>query len=111
VSTVAEIVLSKNVLPISRAASALAALIKRAATERVAIIVTQKGYPTGVLQSVEQYERQHEQAEAMRARLAACDTQLATLTAAAYAVIDGAPGAVEQLQALVEGIGDQAPAR
>lgn len=107
----AKVDLRTNILPISRAASALAALIKRAAAEQAPIIVTQKGYPSGVLLSVEQYERQHEQAEAMRARLASCDAQLATLTAAAYAVIDGAPGAVEQLTALLEGIGEQAPGR
>lgn len=47
--------LQAGVYPISRAASALAALIKRARLTHRPIIVTQKGYPTGVLLSVEDY--------------------------------------------------------
>lgn len=42
-------------MPISRAASSLAALLKRARDRRQPIIVTQKGYPTGVLLDVELY--------------------------------------------------------
>jgi prevent-host-death family protein len=36
-------------VPISRAASSLAALLKRTRTTHQPIIITQKGYPTGVL--------------------------------------------------------------
>lgn len=48
--------LMRNVVPISRAASSLAQLIGRAQTEGAPIIVTQKGYPSGVILSVEHYE-------------------------------------------------------
>jgi prevent-host-death family protein len=41
--------LTQNVVPISRAASSLAALIKRAQADQVPIVVTQKGYPSGVI--------------------------------------------------------------
>jgi prevent-host-death family protein len=45
--------LQRGVVPISKAASSLAALIKRASTTGRPVIVTQKGYPTGVLLPVE----------------------------------------------------------
>jgi prevent-host-death family protein len=45
--------LQRGVVPISKAASSLAALIKRAGTTGQPVIVTQKGYPTGVLLSIE----------------------------------------------------------
>ena len=41
--------LQRGVVPISKAASSLAALIKRATQTGQPVIVTQKGYPTGVL--------------------------------------------------------------
>jgi prevent-host-death family protein len=41
--------LQAGVVPISKAASSLAALIKRANASGQPIIMTQKGYPTGVL--------------------------------------------------------------
>jgi prevent-host-death family protein len=41
--------LQSGVVPISKAASSLAALIKRASSTGQPVIVTQKGYPTGVL--------------------------------------------------------------
>ncbi|MEI8306200.1 MAG: type II toxin-antitoxin system Phd/YefM family antitoxin [Chloroflexales bacterium] len=41
--------LQRGVVPISKAASSLAALIKRANSTNQPVIVTQKGYPTGVL--------------------------------------------------------------
>ncbi|MBX0328512.1 type II toxin-antitoxin system Phd/YefM family antitoxin [Oscillochloris sp. ZM17-4] len=41
--------LQRGVVPISKAASSLAALIKRANATSQPVIVTQKGYPTGVL--------------------------------------------------------------
>lgn len=47
--------LEGGVVPISKAASALAALIKRARERQQPIIVTQKGYPTGVILDVELY--------------------------------------------------------
>jgi prevent-host-death family protein len=45
--------LQRGVVPISKAASSLAALIKRASVTGQPVIVTQKGYPTGVLLPVE----------------------------------------------------------
>ncbi|MEI7769619.1 MAG: type II toxin-antitoxin system Phd/YefM family antitoxin [Chloroflexales bacterium] len=41
--------LQNGVVPISTAASSLAALIKRAGATSQPVIITQKGYPTGVL--------------------------------------------------------------
>jgi prevent-host-death family protein len=48
--------LEKGVVPISRAASSLAALIKRARSEHRPIIITQKGYPASVLVGVELFD-------------------------------------------------------
>jgi prevent-host-death family protein len=45
--------LQRGVVPISKAASSLAALIKRAHSTGQPVIVTQKGYPTGVLLPIE----------------------------------------------------------
>jgi prevent-host-death family protein len=45
--------LKRGVVPISKAASSLAALIKRASSTGQPVIVTQKGYPTGVILPVE----------------------------------------------------------
>jgi len=45
--------LLRGVIPISKAASSLAALIKRTTTTGQPIIVTQKGYPTGVILSID----------------------------------------------------------
>lgn len=45
--------LEHGVVPISRAASSLAALIKRSRANHQPIIVTQKGYPAGVLLDIE----------------------------------------------------------
>jgi prevent-host-death family protein len=45
--------LQRGVVPISKAASSLAALIKRANSTGQPVIVTQKGYPTGVLLPIE----------------------------------------------------------
>lgn len=47
--------LEDGIVPISRAASSLAALLKKANTTGKPIIVTQKGYPTGVILSIEVY--------------------------------------------------------
>ena len=47
--------LESGVVPISRAASSLAMLLKRARDRRQPIIITQKGYPTGVILDVELY--------------------------------------------------------
>jgi prevent-host-death family protein len=49
--------LEHDVVPISKAASALAALLKRTRTERRPIVLTQKGYPTAVLVDIELYTR------------------------------------------------------
>jgi prevent-host-death family protein len=48
-----DIDLQQGVVPISKAASSLAALIKRSRSQHQPIIVTQKGYPTGVILDVE----------------------------------------------------------
>jgi prevent-host-death family protein len=45
--------LERGVVPISKAASCLAALIKRARADQQPIIITQKGYPSGVLLGIE----------------------------------------------------------
>ena len=50
-----QIDLRTGVVPISRAASSLAALLKRCAANSGPIIVTQNGYPTGVLLTLDDY--------------------------------------------------------
>ncbi|PDW02188.1 type II toxin-antitoxin system Phd/YefM family antitoxin [Candidatus Viridilinea mediisalina] len=45
--------LSSGVVPISKAASSLAALIKRSQERQQPIVITQKGYPSGVLLPVD----------------------------------------------------------
>jgi prevent-host-death family protein len=52
--------LENGVVPISRAASSLAALIKRARVDQQPIIITQKGYPSGVLLGIELYSQLQE---------------------------------------------------
>jgi prevent-host-death family protein len=47
--------LLSGVIPVSRASSSLAALIKRSQTQRQPIIVTQKGRPTAVILDIELY--------------------------------------------------------
>lgn len=62
--------LERGVVPISKAASSLAALLTQARSQRRPIIITQKGYPSGVLLDIELYTalcelaRQHRQGEA-----------------------------------------------
>ncbi|MGQ9613678.1 MAG: type II toxin-antitoxin system Phd/YefM family antitoxin [Chloroflexus sp.] len=55
--------LQQGVVPISKAASSLAALIKRSQATHQPIIVTQKGYPAGVLLDVELFTALRELAE------------------------------------------------
>lgn len=55
--------LQQGVVPISKAASSLAALIKRSRSQHQPIIVTQKGYPTGVILDVELFTALRELAE------------------------------------------------
>jgi prevent-host-death family protein len=55
--------LQNGVVPISKAASALAALIKRGKERQQPIIVTQKGYPTGVLLPIDLYSKLRELAQ------------------------------------------------
>ncbi|RRR75112.1 MAG: type II toxin-antitoxin system Phd/YefM family antitoxin [Candidatus Viridilinea halotolerans] len=45
--------LSSGVVPISKAASSLAALIKRSQERQQPIVITQKGYPSGVILPVD----------------------------------------------------------
>ncbi|NJO81633.1 MAG: type II toxin-antitoxin system Phd/YefM family antitoxin [Blastochloris sp.] len=56
--------LQTGVVPISKAASALASLLNRARTNHQPIIVTQKGYPTGVILDIELYTALRKIAEA-----------------------------------------------
>jgi prevent-host-death family protein len=53
---VEDIDLAEGVLPISAAASQLARRIKQAQATKKPIIVTQKGYPAGVILDIETYE-------------------------------------------------------
>lgn len=55
--------LKQGVVPISKAASSLAALIKRSRANHQPIIVTQKGYPTGVILDVELFTALRQLAE------------------------------------------------
>lgn len=55
--------LQGGVVPISKVASSLAALLKRGRERRQPIIVTQKGYPTGVLLPIDMYVALRELAE------------------------------------------------
>ncbi|ACL24027.1 type II toxin-antitoxin system Phd/YefM family antitoxin [Chloroflexus aggregans] len=55
--------LRQGVVPISKAASSLAALIKLSQSTHQPIIVTQKGYPAGVLIDVELFTALRELAE------------------------------------------------
>ncbi|NJN17099.1 MAG: type II toxin-antitoxin system Phd/YefM family antitoxin [Oscillochloris sp.] len=59
--------LQAGVVPISKAASSLAALLKRARMQHQPIIVTQKGYPTGVILDIELFTALRELAEAAEA--------------------------------------------
>jgi prevent-host-death family protein len=63
--------LQHGVVPISRAASSLAALIKRSRADQQPIIITQKGYPSGVLLGIELYTKLQAMAEAHQDSLAA----------------------------------------
>jgi prevent-host-death family protein len=51
-----EVDLQRGVVPISKAASSLAALIKRATAEGQPVVVTQKGYPAGVILPVDVFD-------------------------------------------------------
>jgi prevent-host-death family protein len=64
-----DIDLLRNVLPISKAASSLAALLKRARASGKPIIVTQKGHPTGVILDIATYVALAEAAEQGRGGL------------------------------------------
>lgn len=59
--------LKRGVVPISKAASSLAALIKQAGRDQAPVVITQKGYPTGVLLSVDDYLSLKAAAEAAQA--------------------------------------------
>lgn len=52
-----DIDLQDGILPISAAASQLARRIKQAQQTKKPIIVTQKGYPTGVILDIETFTR------------------------------------------------------
>lgn len=56
--------LERGVVPISKAASSLAALIKRSRANHQPVVVTQKGYPTGVILDVELYTALRQLADA-----------------------------------------------
>jgi prevent-host-death family protein len=58
--------LEHGVVPISKVASSLAALIKRARASQQPIIITQKGYPSGVLLGIELFSKLQQLAEQQR---------------------------------------------
>jgi prevent-host-death family protein len=58
--------LEHGVVPISKVASSLAALIKRARASQQPIIITQKGYPSGVLLGIELFSKLQQLAEQSR---------------------------------------------
>ncbi|WP_129672736.1 type II toxin-antitoxin system Phd/YefM family antitoxin [Candidatus Chloroploca sp. Khr17] len=51
-----DIDLQHGVLPVSQAASSLAAMIRRSAQQQRPVVITQKGKPTAVLLSVEVFD-------------------------------------------------------
>jgi prevent-host-death family protein len=53
--SVSDIDLQEGVLPISAAASQLAKRIKQVRATKRPVVITQKGYPSGVLLDVESY--------------------------------------------------------
>jgi prevent-host-death family protein len=55
--------LERGVVPISKAASSLAALIKRTQATHQPVIITQKGYPTGVIVDIELFTALRQLAE------------------------------------------------
>lgn len=57
--------LKSGIVPISKAASSLASLLKRARERRQPIVITQKGYPTAVLLPIELYDQLRERAKAV----------------------------------------------
>lgn len=61
--SILEVDLTDGVVPISRAASSLAALVKRSRAKRQPIIVTQKGYPAGVILDISLFTDLRELAE------------------------------------------------
>ncbi len=68
-----------GVVPISKVASSLAALIKRGKERQQPIVITQKGYPTGVLLPIDLYSTlrdlaQREVGDAYRTADAPADT-------------------------------------
>lgn len=63
-----QIDLRRGVVPISRAASSIAALIARAQKDRHPIVITQKGYPAAVLLTVDDYLALQKAAEGAQAR-------------------------------------------
>ncbi|NCC34453.1 MAG: type II toxin-antitoxin system prevent-host-death family antitoxin, partial [Chloroflexia bacterium] len=56
--------LQRGMVPISKAASSLAMLMKRAREQNQPIVITQKGYPSGVLLSIELFTALRTMAEA-----------------------------------------------
>ncbi|NCC30483.1 MAG: type II toxin-antitoxin system prevent-host-death family antitoxin [Chloroflexia bacterium] len=59
--------LQRGMVPISKAASSLAMLMKRAREQNQPIVITQKGYPSGVLLSIELFTALRTMAEAAEA--------------------------------------------
>ncbi|WP_129678317.1 type II toxin-antitoxin system Phd/YefM family antitoxin [Candidatus Chloroploca sp. Khr17] len=61
-----DIDLQHGVLPVSKAASSLASMIRRSAQQQRPVVITQKGKPTAVLLSIELFDT-------LRARVAAAN--------------------------------------
>ncbi|NCC30881.1 MAG: type II toxin-antitoxin system Phd/YefM family antitoxin [Chloroflexia bacterium] len=66
-----DIDLQHGVLPVSQAASSLAAMIRRSAQQQRPVVITQKGKPTAVLLSVEVFDALRTLVEGARPPVAA----------------------------------------
>lgn len=88
--------LQGGIIPISKAASSLAALLRRAKTTGKPVVVTQKGYPTGVILDVESYVALRELAQAGEE---ARRGQIVTAANAGYAALRDNPEAWAEIQA------------
>ncbi|MEI7646430.1 MAG: type II toxin-antitoxin system Phd/YefM family antitoxin [Chloroflexales bacterium] len=97
-----------GVVPISKVASSLAALIKRGKERQQPIIVTQKGYPTGVLLPIDLYSAlrdlaQREVGDAYRTADAPADTLTDEAAGDAPALaVDAAPDEVGSVLATAD---------
>lgn len=95
--------LQSGVVPISKAASALAALIKRGKERQQPIIVTQKGYPTGVLLPIDLYSTLRDLAQ----REDAPDVETASMSMSADEEVEEEPADLSNGSAESNGSGQR----